>query len=132
MMFTVPRTLNFGEPRLSGGFGLLGPAPRPLALATYSVSPSALTRTLLGHQPTGIWPITLPPLLPWRSITPTALIPTSATYSMSPFGLKARPTGWMPLRRLSAPFRIDRSIRWSSLNVFGWRTEIVSLLPFAT
>src|SRR5215468_7425830 len=52
MMFTVPIVLDFGEP--TGGAGLLGPAPRPRALETYKVFPSALTCIAAGHHPTGI------------------------------------------------------------------------------
>src|SRR5215475_6747677 len=54
MMFTVPSVLDLGEPKLSGGTLLFGPAPRPLALETYNVLPSLLTRIAAGHQPTGM------------------------------------------------------------------------------
>src|SRR5262249_23076331 len=50
----VPNVLCLGDPRLSGGVALSGPAPRPFAFATMSVLPSFVTWTLLGHQPTGM------------------------------------------------------------------------------
>src|SRR5712692_7638737 len=78
MIVTVPNALCFGEPRLSGGVLLFGPAPRPRALATYNFLPSGLTRTLLGHHPTGMCPTTIPLPLLSNFTTPTALIPASA------------------------------------------------------
>src|SRR5262249_36501412 len=53
-MLTEPIVLCLGEPILSGGKSLVGPAPRPREFATYRRVPSALTRMLLGHQPTGM------------------------------------------------------------------------------
>src|SRR5262245_42762164 len=79
MILTEPIVLDFGEPRLSGGVLLFGPAPWPRAFETYNVLPSALTFTDDGHHAVGMCPITLP-LRPFKRTTPTALIPGSATY----------------------------------------------------
>ncbi len=56
--------------------GAFGPTPWPRALVTNTVSPSSATR--VGNQAAGKCPMTRR----WRtSITPTALMPASATSS---------------------------------------------------
>src|SRR6476661_8816373 len=69
----------------------LGPAPRPLALVTFSLPFAYVTEE--GYQAVGIRPLTVPVAV---SITATSLLPELATNSRFPFPSRARPAGFEP------------------------------------
>src|SRR5581483_2984244 len=84
-------------PWLSVGFSTstpFSPAPRPLALATYSRFPSGVATTADGYHPVGIRTSTEPDA---TSIAATEFRPPSATYSTRPSGDHVTASGCAPV-----------------------------------
>src|SRR5262249_33243153 len=109
-----------------GPFGL-GPAPRPLALATNNVRPSVDTSTPVGYHPVGMLPATTsrrPLVLPARRMTSTASAPAFATYKTSAAGDRARALGLLPT---GAPRYGARSMVRLTVSVDRSMTEVWSL-----
>src|SRR5262245_63341096 len=117
--------------QVPGGRGLrtppqrFGPAPNPFVFVTTRERPSGVTATLDGYQAVGMNP-TVRRLC--RSTTAIASSPASATYSVSPSGATASPSGFDPFGPSGTrPTGIVAASRSRRVSI----TETVSLLEFA-